>query len=776
MAWRKPLAVPLMALISALVIWVAVSGQDIGGLPIVGYADRLSVQPGETIRFMVSSELPRYRADIVRLIHADRNPRGPGFKEEAIEAPVNGDYPGQHQDLPNGSYVRVPDSAPLRVAGSVTLQAWIAPTTPQQGVQGIVTKWSEADRLGYALMIDEEGALAVWLGVEGEPVQRVSTGTPLRASIAAARYEQLESTISQMGDTTSWYFVTATFDASTGTVRLSQMPVPSWPGDPTEALVEQQVALRSIGQSAAPLLIAAGWQGGPAERPTVSGHFNGKVEQPRVFGRALTRSELDELQAGGAPQDPLAAWDFARDISSRRVSDTGPHGLHGRTVNMPTRAMTGHTWSATEQDFTQAPAEYGAIHFHDDDLDDAAWDVDFEYAVPTTLKSGVYAARLRAGNGEDYIPFFVRPAQGTATAPIAFLVPTFSYLAYANAGSGVPQLLSLYDYHTDGSGVTYSSRLRPILHSLRPGFLSSWGDLTYPHQFVADTHLLDWMEVKGFQYDVITDEDLDAEGQALLAPYRVVVTGSHPEYWSAPMMDGLQAYLMAGGRLMYLGGNGFYWITSMDPEARHTVEVRRSHGTAAWDAAPGERYHSTTREPGGLWRFRGRPPQRLVGVGFTAQGSGRGRPFLREAASFDPHVAWIFDGIGSDEPIGDFPSLVMDYGAAGYEIDRVEPSLGTPPLAIVLATASGFSDNYQRVTEEILLSDSTQGGTVDPLVRADMVYLDYPNGGAVFSAPSISWDGSLSYNDYTNTVSRVTENVLRRFASDAPLPAPTASR
>ena len=94
----------------------------------------------------------------------------------------------------------------------------------------------------------------------------------------------------------------------------------------------------------------------------------------------------------------------------------------------------------------------------------------------------------------------------------------------------------------------------------------------------------------------------------------------------------------------------------------------------------------------------------------------------------------------------------------------------------MLATARGFSDSYQRVTEEILLSDSTQGGTADPLVRADMTYLDYPNGGAVFSAPSISWDGSLSYNDYTNTVSRVTENVLRRFASDAPLPVPTASR
>ena len=50
-----------------------------------------------------------------------------------------------------------------------------------------------------------------------------------------------------------------------------------------------------------------------------------------------------------------------------------------------------------------------------------------------------------------------------------------------------------------------------------------------------------------------------------------------------------------------------------------------------------------------------------------------------------------------------------------------------------------------------------------------MVFLEYPNGGAVFSSSAIAWCGSLSYNNYTNNVSRITENVLRRFASDAPL-------
>jgi N,N-dimethylformamidase len=33
----------------------------------------------------------------------------------------------------------------------------------------------------------------------------------------------------------------------------------------------------------------------------------------------------------------------------------------------------------------------------------------------------------------------------------------------------------------------------------------------------------------------------------------------------------------------------------------------------------------------------------------------------------------------------------------------------------------------------------------------------------------MTWCGSLSHNDYDNNVSRITANVLRRFAADEPL-------
>jgi len=46
-----------------------------------------------------------------------------------------------------------------------------------------------------------------------------------------------------------------------------------------------------------------------------------------------------------------------------------------------------------------------------------------------------------------------------------------------------------------------------------------------------------------------------------------------------------------------------------------------------------------------------------------------------------------------------------------------------------------------------------------------MVYFETANGGAVFSTGSITFCGSLSHNQYDNNISRIVENVLRRFKS-----------
>ena len=54
-------------------------------LRITGYSDKFSARPGETIKFHVNSEFSEsYDTEIVRLIHGNTNPDGPGYKDEEI--------------------------------------------------------------------------------------------------------------------------------------------------------------------------------------------------------------------------------------------------------------------------------------------------------------------------------------------------------------------------------------------------------------------------------------------------------------------------------------------------------------------------------------------------------------------------------------------------------------------------------------------------------------------------------------------------------------------
>ncbi len=185
-----------------------------------------------------------------------------------------------------------------------------------------------------------------------------------------------------------------------------------------------------------------------------------------------------------------------------------------------------------------------------------------------------------------------------------------------------------------------------------------------------------------------------------------------------------------------------------------------------------------TGEQGGHWRNRGRAPNTIVGVGTAGAGFDRGSPYRRNPDSYDPRAAWIFEGI-EGELIGDSPNLQVKWGAAGYEYDRAEFELGTPGTALVLASTTRFNESHKALTDDALYFQQGRDGwsvgspqvpgTPHRFSRSDLVYLAYPNGGAVFSAGAICWRGALSAYDYDNTVSRVTENVLRRFADPRPL-------
>ncbi len=740
---------------------------------IIGYLNTWSIAPGETLQAKVSTYGPeKYQADLVRVICGNDNPDHGLYKEEKVVAPFSGEYPGRLQPIDNGSYAIIPGSAELEALESFTVQAWIWPTTPDKGEQAVVSYWQEESAQGFGLIIDDKGALAMRVGDGDGRIAEVSTGRALA--------------------TRRWYMVSGTYDAITGQLGVCQEPINVDHENHQIASASKQISFGKVTDISAPLMFAAFPAILENGREGSACHFNGKIDRPRLTAGVLKAAERTAIAWDAEPHERnkqiIGAWDFSKDIGTNIVTDASPNGLHGKMLNLPSRGCKGFNWSGMEQDFKAAPQEYGAAHFHDDDLYDAGWETDFTYVIPDDLKSGVYAIRLQADDDEWHLVFFVRPPKGRTTAKLVFLASTVTYMAYSNYHWLMHERfcevtealwttlektevfmqehcelgLSTYDTHSDGSGVRYASRLRPVLNmSVKTPLWS----------FNADTHVLDWLENQGIDYDVITDEDLHNEGAALLDNYDAVVTGAHPEYYTTAMWDGLRAYLARKGRLAYLGGNGFIWRCALSDEMPGILELRRPEdGIRYRDEEPGESYLEFTGEYGGLWRRLGMSPQALVGVGTVAVGFDASGYYLRKDDSMDDRASFIFEGIGDGEVIGDFG--LVGGGASGGEIDAIDWKAGTPSHTLVVASSEGHSENTILCPDECGFNHSAMNGTQNPNVRADMTFFETPGGGGVFSVGSIAWAGSLSHNNYDNNISRITGNVIRRFLDEKPFIMP----
>lgn len=730
-------------------------------VPLIGYMDRFSARPGERLAVKVSSQLEGpYQAELVRVRHADPNPAGPGMKLLPIAADWAGRYPSRAQRVPRGSFGEA--AGTLALGQAFTLLVRVAPwlLKPHRKPQTVLALGLPGRSL--TLSVDAAG-FAVEAAVEG--------GTARLASGAAPQPRR-------------WYEIAVT--VAEGRIALTQTPLQHTWGAADAGAAEAALPATAWDGPATVSFAAARDAAGHA-----TAHFNGRIEDPLLLRGApqeITLAEPEALLASGR----LAAWwDFSAGQEGEAILDRGAGGLHGRVVNFPARAMKGSRWTGAEQAWRHAPRHYAAIHFHEDDLEDCGWDTDFTITIPEDMPSGVYGVRLSHGEHWDVIPFFVLPPKGVARAPIAYLANTFTCQVYANyrrvdfpesqlarrkAWGAYPWCgnldtdyqLSTYNNHPDGSGIHFSSRLRPIFN-MRPGFLAVPDDKgSGLRHLPADSHLTDWMEEKGFAFDVITDEDLDNEGHDLLARYRCVVTGSHPEYHTQGTLDALQEFVNRGGRLAYLGGNGFYWKVARRRDRPHVLEIRRAEGgIRAWAAENGEYFHQLDGTLGGLWRRNGRPPQLLCGVGFSGQGKFEGSHYRRMPGAADPRAAWIMEGVemdqhGDGETFGGFG--LSGGGAAGFELDRADPLLGTPPNAVILARSEQHQDHFVTVPEELLTHLTTVTGEKPAeLIRAEIVHFETAQGGAVFSTGSITFCGSLSHNGYRNGISRMLENVLHRF-------------
>ncbi|KAK1149611.1 hypothetical protein N8T08_005160 [Aspergillus melleus] len=732
---------------------------------IIGYADPLTASPGQTVAIHVSCHREKYTSELVRLGPGKLNhPDAPPEDRRHVDSLASVSHAGRPQYSRLGSFASVPWKGELLgQKDAVTVSFWAQPTLPRAGhEQYLFSSLEPDDQAGLAALIDNEGTLVLCSGsLDG--IRRVTSSIRLERG--------------------RWYRLALTWDPSSNVVSAD---VQAKAGDVGQASTSQtethSVKAMQLVSSQTLTIASHSSADRVAPHPLSSSSFNGKIDGFRV-------------EVGS---ERILDLDFSKSIPTDALRDLSSSATHGVLVNSPARAVTSHDWNARDVDWTRASYGYGAIHFHDDDLDDAAWGKDFDVKLPEDLHSGCYGVVISDGETEDVIPIFVRPdLSKSSNPPVALIMPTFTYTAYANdrmydtsrdvhidiPGSDSvtksrhiqilearPDLgISLYDSHNDGSGTTHSSTKRVVLN-MRPDYFH-WG-FGGPREFPADLWFVGFLdrELGRNNYDIITDHDLSIYGPSLLLRYSAALSCSHPEYPTFAMLDTYDAFLAQGGFFLYLGGNGYYWVTGHQGTQPHRIEVRRAdQGCRTFNLPPGHWHLASTGELGGLWRSRGRTPNRLMGLGSDACGMGQGAPYgIVPEARGNSALAFLFDSPRLRDPsvniIGDF-GLVQG-AASGDEIDRLDYSLGTPRNAIMVATtklAGGHSDNYGLFNEEILFPMVNTTGTTSDKVRSDLVYYETAAGGAVFSVGSINWVGALAWKNYENNVAEITANAVHEF-------------
>ena len=761
-------------------------------LKLAAYADQMSIRPGQTIRFHASSHVvDPIEARIARVICADPNPAGPGIQLAAPETSLQALQAAKPETVPTGSYAFAKGAGEYLTKRSVqtlTIVCRVKPTL--LGKQQTILSLAKGGK----------DASGVWLSLEADG--SLTGAVRVGESCICAQLNELPLH--------TWSQIALSFDADKHELALTRhVCSPDAAGVCTADVRVIADAGVSLNWSGAQLVLAASAELGPDA--VFSQHFNGRLEAPMMFDRVLALSDLDSLADNtqqvsdsiAGSRKPLLAWHFSEHVQSQKIPEVGGNQAPLQLVNAPVRAVAGSRWNGRVMHYAEAPEQYGAIHFHEDDLADCQWPVVYEWTVPESTPSGIYALFLKAGEHEDNVPFHVVPALGKASAKVAVLASTYTYTVYGNNArpewdadaqwqqrwrdqaaqwEGYPHNpgdhreygLSTYNLHPDNSGVSLVTWLRPMLN-VRVGYV------TFPdpkirgsglRHFPADTHLTAWLEHVGIDYDIITDVELDREGIDLLGQYQVVLTGSHPEYHTREMLTALQMFRDQGGRFCYLGGNGFYWKIAKSAELPGVIEIRRGEGgIRAWASEPGEYYNQLDGEYGGLWRRNGRPPQQLCGVGFSAQGNFSGSYYRLTDAAQDARVSWMFDGI--EGPLIGQHGLSA-HGAAGFELDRADAELGTPAEAIVVARSENHPPEapWILVPEEMLTHLLTlPRQPAQSLVRADMTFFPVAGGGAVFSTGSITFCGSLPSNGFDNDIARLMSNVVNRFLDPEPFEA-----
>ena len=351
------------------------------------------------------------------------------------------------------------------------------------------------------------------------------------------------------------------------------------------------------------------------------------------------------------------------------------------------------------------------------------------------LQSGLYAVEIQDFETTAFLPFVVKDSNPNPP-PITVLVNTNTWVAYNSWGGG-----GLYEWVPESNftskyccldfvatSETTPFPLATLVSKHRPYSNPAMFDES-SHLLGGELHLLKWLDKENLAYSLITDSDLDSNPE-VLKHTKIFVLNTHPEYWTASMMNSLDVYLKNQGNIIYLGGNALYWKTVVNDSQLESMRDSKRH--------------SLEQSPGGLWKDLGVYAAQKIGVEYDGLDFGTQSPFV-----VTNHKHWVLDGTGLTD--GDF------FGT-DTAIDSPWKNVVTKDVFPAKIGASGWetdkiSDFSPQQIIRIAKGQNPNGG-------ADIIFFENEWGGKVFSAGSLTFTGALTNDE---TVRVVIKNVFDNF-------------
>ncbi len=715
------------------------------------YAQK-SVAAGEAIEFRVSSAVP-YELSVVRL-----GPDPESREKDPVLATAQEARP-KPQPIHPGSYVHIPKGLPAdQDLSELTLEGWIRPFG-LEGWQGLISQHSFPNSGGIGLFLNDD---------------RIAFVTGDGGSFDPETLHEIESGSVQKQ---TWCHLAATWDGQQKRIYVNGELVGTFP------------FARSVRPGRSALRLGAYGDAGVADH-----FYDGDLAMWTIYDRALGQAEIRQRAADRGRTSPLGdsvlgCWTFSEERGSR-IADSSRFGRDGQIINRGTWMIGGPSFDAsavgrhdTSYDPTQDPDRGHGLRLAADELYNARWDVRHRFRIPIDAKSGVYAGRFDFEiDGEPkryFTTFIVRRPQTRPQAPLLVLVSSNTWLAYNSAPFPVnhgPELImmntgglatshshaatySCYRDHRAGQP-TYKLGLKIPWPAAGPN--KTYINQSYSHLLRGERFLHLWLDRHGYDYDVVTDEDLDRHPE-LLEGYQAVFLNGHSEYWSARAYHGLDSYLKAGGAALVLSGNTMFWRVSFD-DSGEVMEVRK-FGTkigGRQSAQVGELYHSHDFKRGSLMRFCGYPAWKVIGLTCIGWG-GAFQPYrvdLPEHFLFNqPHKI----GLKQGETFG---YVTDEIGAVGHEFDvrlstlqraTLDPAIAglVEPEGIVTVASSHQKRDVLDFNAE---GHAPRSG--DDLTIAEIIYWERPEGGRIFHTGSIATAWGMYHDE---KLSNLVRNVLHHF-------------